>query len=81
MTIVEAIKQVLQEAGTPLTAQEIYDLITTKKLYTFKAKNPQSVVSSQIRKHCAGTDQPKNTAVKHFEEAGKGKFKALQDYE
>lgn len=78
MTIVEAIKEAMKAAGKPLSAKEAYEIIVDKKLYTFKAENPQSIVASQIRKHCNGINLPKVTSVKHFEESTKGYFKALE---
>ncbi|MEE8056265.1 MAG: HTH domain-containing protein [Pseudomonadales bacterium] len=77
MTIVDAIKQVMREAGKPLTAKEAYTLICAKDLYQFKAKNPQSIVAGQIRKHCKGIDLPKAPATKHFEQVEKRLFKPL----
>jgi restriction system protein len=79
MTIVEAIKEAMKSAGRPLTAKEAYNFIVDKNLYTFKAANPQSIVASQIRKHCRGVNLPKITSAKHFEETSKGYFKALEN--
>jgi len=66
MTIVEAIKNVLEQAGKPLTAKEIYDAIVAENLYDFKAKDPESVVNSQIRRHTLGLDFPSASPVKLF---------------
>lgn len=40
MTLVEAIKTVMREAGDPLTAKEAYARIVAKSLYAFRAENP-----------------------------------------
>lgn len=82
MTIVEAIKAVLQQTPDGMTAKEIYDEIIENNLYTFGAKNPVGVVNSQIRRRCAGLDFPTAYPVKAFRIAGhkgnKNKF-ALYD--
>jgi restriction system protein len=58
MTIVEAIKQVMIEAGRALTPQEAYEFIIAKRLYVFNAENPVHIVRSQLRRHCKGLDFP-----------------------
>ena len=50
MTIVEAIKTVLYQVPDGLTSKEIYEEIVKQNLYSFGAKNPLSVVNSQIRR-------------------------------
>jgi len=76
MTISDAIRQVMKEAGKPLTAKEAYDLIKAKNLYPFKAQNPQSIVAGTIRKHCKGI-QRQNGGKDYFEEVSKGKYKLI----
>ena len=44
ITIVEAIKRVLQDNENGMTSQEIYKEIVNRKLYTFGAKSPEAVV-------------------------------------
>lgn len=66
MTIVEAIKEVLAQNKNGLTSKEIYESIITNNLYVFPAKNPASVVNSQIRRHCQGLDFPTANLIKHF---------------
>jgi restriction system protein len=66
MTIVEAIKAVLAEPGEPLTSRAIYSAVVARGLYEFKAKYPEAVVNSQIRRHCVGLDFPSASPVKHF---------------
>ena len=77
MTIVEAIKAVIQEAGRPLTAREAYEAIVAKRLYAFQAKNPGHVVLMQIRRHCVGIDFPSAAMTKHFELHGENRFLPL----
>ena len=54
MTIFECALLVLKEANKPLTNVEIYELIKSKNLFIFNAKNPLSVINSQLRKHTLG---------------------------
>jgi restriction system protein len=77
MTIVKAIESVMREAGKPLSANEAYELIAAKNLYEFKAKNPQSVVASTIRKHCSGIDRKNAPSKKHFALTEKGLYQLL----
>ena len=70
MTIVEAIKNVLNAEPNGLTSEEIYEAIVEQNLYTFGAKNPISVVNSQIRRRCLGLDFPTAYPVKMFRIAG-----------
>lgn len=53
-TIKEAIILTLQTQNKPLTSKEVLEIITEKGLYQFNTKNPQSVLNSEIRKHCEG---------------------------
>lgn len=82
MTIVEAIKAVLNDVPEGLTAKEIYDEIIGRNLYSFGAKNPLGVVNSQIRRRCVGLDFPTAYPVKVFrivEHRGKKNRFALYD--
>ena len=74
MTIVEAIKKVMIEAGRPLTTYEAYELIVSKKHYSFNAENPVQIVRGQIRRHCKGLDFPSSAPSKHFQEHEDGKY-------
>lgn len=66
MTIVEAIKEVLNEEKDGLTEKEVYELIVSRNLYAFIAQDPVSVVRVQIRKHCEGIDFPTASNHKFF---------------
>ncbi|WP_196492964.1 hypothetical protein [Burkholderia stagnalis] len=80
MTIVEAIKAVMSEAGRPLSAREAYAAIVEKSLYAFQAKDPQHVVLMQIRRHCKGIDFPSASMTKHFELHGENHFYPIRNY-
>lgn len=56
MTIVEAIKAVLQNNTQGLPYTEIYKQIVAQDLYRFGAKDPKSIVRGKIRQHCYGVD-------------------------
>jgi len=71
MTITEAVKAVLKESGEPLSHKEIHDAIVVKGLYVFKAKDPESIVRSTIRRHCEGVDSPMVRTATHFVVASK----------
>jgi|CryBogDrversion2_7_1035282.scaffolds.fasta_scaffold313336_1 restriction system protein len=67
MTMLEASIKVLTQAGKPLTAQEIYELIIKDNLFTFGAKKPISVLQSQLRQSCIefnGKTASKNPKLK-----------------
>jgi len=70
MTIVEAIKKVLENNTEGMTASQIYDEIILQGLYSFGAKSPISVVVGQIRRRCKGLDFPTAHPVKLFEIVG-----------
>jgi restriction system protein len=78
MTIIEAIKSVLQEAKSPLTVDQIYKNISDKKLYGFKAKDPKSVVRSQLRRHCHNLDFPSASPLKNFKMVGRNKYALIE---
>lgn len=67
MTIVEAIKNVLENSSDGMTSREIYQKIISANLYSFPAKKPESVVNGTIRRHCLGLDFPTANAIKHFQ--------------
>lgn len=81
MTIVEAIKKVLESSSDGMTTQKIYDEIVANGFYTFGAKNPVGVVNSQLRRRCKDLDFPTAYPVKLFEISGyagkKPKFRLL----
>jgi len=66
MTIRSAINQVLQDQSEGLTPEKIHQLIVENDLYHFGAKDPVSVVSIEIRRHCEGIDFPTASNHKFF---------------
>ena len=67
--------EVLAEHGTPMSVEQIYKIMVTRNLYEFKAKNPTSVLRSQLRRHTAN-DKSKNKAkIQSFEITADGRFK------
>lgn len=66
MTIIEAIKMVLNEHPSGLMVDEIYGEICDKNLYVFGARNPKDVVNGEIRRHCYGLDFPTASPIKYF---------------
>lgn len=50
-TILDAVVQVLPEAGEGLSAKEIYNAVISRGLFDFKAADPPAIVRSAIRKH------------------------------
>ncbi len=84
MTIIEAIKTVLQSEPNGLSTLEIYYKIIELNLYQFGAKNPIGVVNGEIRRHCLGLDFPTAYHTKHFKIVGKDgkklKFAIINDW-
>lgn len=84
ITIVEAIKQVLQTNTDGMTSQEIYKEIVQRNLYSFGAKNPEGVVHGTLRTHCKDLDFPTASPTKHFclkKRVGRTNYYALIDLE
>lgn len=77
MTIREAISKVLEDAGKPLSAQDIYEQIKSGNLYEFKAQHPSSIVRNQLRRHTLNIKSAAGTKVKYFEQTSDGNFKLL----
>jgi restriction system protein len=50
MSISEAAKKVLQETGRTMNAKELVSEIESRGLFKFGAKQPESVLSSTLRK-------------------------------
>lgn len=69
MTIADAVKTVLREAGHAMSVNEIYDEIMKRNLYTFSAKNPKGVMSQAIRER---SDANPKAKIVLFKSMGKG---------
>jgi hypothetical protein len=65
-TIVEAVIEVLEVKNAALSIQQIYDEITSKQLYEFKAIKPINVLNVEIRSHCVGVDMPSRANYNKF---------------
>ena len=66
MTVLEAIKQLLQETPSGLTCRELTDQILAQKMYSFNTPTPNNIVNHELRKHCEGLDFPSAHPVKYF---------------
>lgn len=80
ITIVDAIKTVLQDSCEGMTSQEIYNKIVERKLYTFGAKTPEAAVHAKLRVYCRDLDFPSSSPTKYFylkKRIGKTNYYAL----
>ena len=66
MTVLEAIRQLLQETPSGLTCRELTDQILARKMYSFNTPTPNNIVNHELRKHCEGLDFPSAHPVKYF---------------
>jgi restriction system protein len=65
-TITSAAIEVLKKNAKPLSAEEIYDSILKQQLYEFKAKEPLSILKSELRKHSEGIELKGKSGTKYF---------------
>lgn len=85
LTIKDAVVTVLTEASQALTANEIYDEIVKRRLYTFGAQNPVNIVRNIIESACDNSTYSEQNRASvpyfHFEvnEAGKRVYCLLND--
>jgi hypothetical protein len=68
---------VLRQAGRPLLPGEILQQVQAQGLYSFKAKDPLHIVTSQLRRHCIDLDFPSARPVKWFRQTADGRYEAL----
>ncbi|MEQ1586832.1 MAG: HTH domain-containing protein [Cyclobacteriaceae bacterium] len=66
ITITSAAVEVLNKIAKPLSAEEIYDSILKQQLYEFKAKEPLSILKSELRKHSEGIELKGKGGTKYF---------------
>lgn len=78
MTINDAIIKILESNNEPLTSQQIYEKITSKKLYNFLAKDPLHIVQHQLRRHCFEINFPSASNNKYFHLVDGNKFSFLR---
>jgi restriction system protein len=76
-TIIESVIQVLQDAGKPLPARAIYNIIIEKDYYRFRAENPPNIVLNIIRRHCKDLDFPTASQKKLFQILNDGTYQLL----
>lgn len=74
-TIVQAIENVMEAQGKPLTVQEVYNSIIASNLYD----EPIHVVRAQLRRHCKGLEFPSASRTKHFVLLPDGKYFLLSE--
>lgn len=82
MTILEALKLIMEDDPKGMTNKEAYEEIIKRGLYAFPAKKPENVVNGIIRRHCYGLDFPTSSPIKYFkivEYKGKKPLYALLD--
>jgi len=73
-TINQAIIDVLQKEGKPLTIKDIYNKIIKDDYYRFRAENPPNIVRTQIRRHCVNLDFPSASSTKLFQALKDGTY-------
>ena len=78
-TIASTIAQVLTEADSPLTVQQIYDRIRKGNLYEFRAADPFGVVRNQLYKHTEGNTHTCTTKRKLFRRSSDGRFRLIDE--
>ena len=76
-TIAQAAIAVLQEAKQPLTAAEITQVILSKGLYSFNAKDPKAMVRGAIERRCQGVDRRNSVTEKFFEKLSDGRYSIM----
>jgi hypothetical protein len=63
VTIADAAKDALQKLGKPATVGEIHQEIVKRKLFTFKAKDPVSILGSALRRRTEGSKSLRGTPL------------------
>ena len=76
-TVHSVIAEVLISAGRPMTAQEVYDEISTKGLHEFKAKSPVGIVRNALSRHCVQNTHACASKHKCFNQLGDGRYESL----
>ena len=66
MTVLEAIKKLLQENSEGLTCRELTEMIIDRGMYSFNTPTPNNIVNHELRKHCEGLSFPSAHPVKYF---------------
>lgn len=76
-SIHEVAADVLAEKKKPMTADEIFEVISSRNLYEFKAKSPRSVLRSQLRRHAANITGPNQAKDQKFNMSADGQFSLI----
>ncbi len=76
-TIAEAALFVLNDAGRPLSKEEIFSEIIERGLYQFSAKKPVSILAVELNRHVINTDYSKPAAEPLFAKFGTDRFTSL----
>lgn len=66
-TICTAAIETLKTNGKAMRANEIYDFIVKNNLYQFRAKEPLSILKSELRKHSEGITLAGKSGTKYFQ--------------
>lgn len=66
MTVLDAIKRLLNENPEGLTCRELTEMIVGRNMYSFNTPTPNNIVNHELRKHCEGLEFPSAHPVKYF---------------
>lgn len=66
--------EILAEQKNAMTSDEIYDAITNRGLYEFKAQSPRSVLRSQLRRHCVNVNGVNQASKPVFNVSPDGRY-------
>ncbi len=69
--------EILTEHKRAMSVDEIYDVMTSKNLYMFKAKNPRGVLRNQMRRHSTESRNIGSNSKTFFRQTDKGDFELL----
>ena len=76
-TLHSVIADVLNFTGRPMTVQEVYDEITSKGLYDFKAKSPIGIVRNALSRHSVQNTHTCASKHKCFNRLSDGRYLGL----
>jgi hypothetical protein len=79
MVLREAIAEILQENGGPMTAQAIYEQIIQRKLFEFNTPTPMTILRSTLRRHCEGNTYKTALRTKYFARTPDGEYRLLEE--
>lgn len=69
-TIAGAIMAAFALAKRPMSLKELYELIVSNKLYTFKAKKPEQVLDIELRRRCSNIEMATAAKERPLKEIG-----------